>query len=98
MNTNRFVQGMPITSRYQGMPIHPPDPKIFLYTDASHYGCVCGGGGGGGGGGGSSRTDESILSWSLVGRPITVPYQHVRNNGYLLRTDNSLEIHSSFLS
>ena len=29
MNTNRF---------FQGMPIHPPDPKIFLYTDASHYG------------------------------------------------------------
>ena len=29
MNTNRFVQGMPI---------HPPDPKIFLYTDASHFG------------------------------------------------------------
>ena len=29
MNTNRFVQGMPI---------HPPDPKTFLYTDVSHYG------------------------------------------------------------
>ena len=29
MNTNRFVQRMPI---------HPPDPKIFLNTDASHYG------------------------------------------------------------
>ena len=29
MNTNRFSQGMPI---------HPPDPKIFLYTDASRYG------------------------------------------------------------
>ena len=29
MNTNRFVQGMPI---------HPPDPKTFLYMDASHYG------------------------------------------------------------
>ena len=22
----------------QGVPIHPPDPKTFLYTDASHYG------------------------------------------------------------
>ena len=22
----------------QGMPIHPPDPKTFLYMDASHYG------------------------------------------------------------
>ena len=29
MNTNRFVQGMPI---------HPPDSKTFLYTNASHYG------------------------------------------------------------
>ena len=29
MNTNRFVQGMHI---------HPPDPKIFLYKDASHFG------------------------------------------------------------
>ena len=29
MNTNQFVQGMPI---------HPPDHKTFLYTDASHYG------------------------------------------------------------
>ena len=28
-NTNRFIQGVPI---------HPPDPKTFLfYTDASHY-------------------------------------------------------------
>ena len=45
MNTNRFVQGMPI---------HPPDPKIFLYTDASHYGW------------GAHLDDESILSWLLV--------------------------------
>ena len=29
MNSNRFVQGMPI---------HPPDPEIYLYTDASHFG------------------------------------------------------------
>ena len=29
MNTNRFSQGMPI---------HPPDPKIFLYMDANQYG------------------------------------------------------------
>ena len=29
MNSNRFVQGMPI---------HPPDPPIYLYTDASHFG------------------------------------------------------------
>ena len=47
--------------------------------------------------GGSSRTDESILSWSLVRRPITAPYQHVRNNGHWLCTDKSLEINSLFL-
>ena len=47
--------------------------------------------------GGSSRTDESILSWSLVGRPITAPYQHVRNNGHSFHTDKSLEIYSPFL-
>ena len=29
MNSNRFVQGMPI---------HPPDSQIYLYTDASHFG------------------------------------------------------------
>ena len=29
MDTNRFVQGTPI---------HPLDPSVFLYTDASHYG------------------------------------------------------------
>ena len=29
MNSNRFVQGMPI---------HPPDPKIYIYTDANHFG------------------------------------------------------------
>ena len=29
MDTNRFVQGIPI---------HPPDPNVFLYTDASHFG------------------------------------------------------------
>ena len=29
MNSNPFVQGMPI---------HPPDPEIYIYTDASHFG------------------------------------------------------------
>ena len=47
--------------------------------------------------GSSSRTDESILSWSLVGRPIPTPYQHVGNNGHSFRTDKSLEIYSPFL-
>ena len=69
MNTNRFVQGMSI---------HPPDPKTFLYTDASHYGW-------------GAHTDESILSWSLVGRPIPAPYRHVGNNGHLFRTDKALK-------
>ena len=26
------------SSQLQGVPIHPPDPKTFLYTNASHYG------------------------------------------------------------
>ena len=47
--------------------------------------------------GSSSRTDESILSWSLVRRPIPTPYQHVGNNGHSFRTDKSLEIYSPFL-
>ena len=47
--------------------------------------------------GSSSRTDESILSWTLVGRPIPTPYQHVGNNGHSFRTDKSLEIYSPFL-
>ena len=29
IDTNRFIQGMPI---------HPPDPNAFLFTDASYYG------------------------------------------------------------
>ena len=47
--------------------------------------------------GSSSRTDESILSWSLVGRPIPTPYQHVGNNGHSFCTDKNLEIYSPFL-
>ena len=38
-----------------------------------------------------SGTDESILSWSLVGRPIPAPCQHAGNNGHLFRTDKSLK-------
>ena len=41
--------------------------------------------------GSSSRTDESILLWSLVGRPILTPYQHVGNNGHSFRTDKNLK-------
>ena len=76
MNTNRFVQGMPI---------HPPDPKIFLYTDASHFGL------------GAHLEPMSILSWLLVGRPMPAPYQHVGNNGHSFCTDKSLKIYSPFL-
>ena len=47
--------------------------------------------------GSSSGTYESILSWSLVGRPIPTPYQHVGNNGHLFRIDKSLQIYSPFL-
>ena len=36
MNTNRFVQGVPI---HPHLPTPTPaDPQIFLYTNASHYG------------------------------------------------------------
>ena len=47
--------------------------------------------------GSSSRTDESILSWSLVGRPIVTPYEYAGNNGHLFRTEESHEIYSPFL-
>ena len=47
--------------------------------------------------GSSSGNDESILSWSLVGRPIPAPDQHVGNNGHSFRTDKSLKIYSPFL-
>ena len=76
MNSNQFVQGIPI---------HPPDPQIYLYTDASHFGW------------GAHLEPMSILSWSLVGRPITTPYQHVGNNDHSFRTDKNLEIYSPFL-
>ena len=47
--------------------------------------------------GSSSGTSESILSWSLVGRPIPTPYQHVGNNGHSFGIDKSLQIYSPFL-
>ena len=46
--------------------------------------------------GSSSGTNESIISWSLVGKPIPAPYQHVGNNGHLICTDKDLKyIHHS---
>ena len=47
--------------------------------------------------GSSSRTDESILLWSLIGRPIPTPYQYVGNNGLLSHFKESHQIYSSFL-
>ena len=69
----------------QGIPIHTPDPNVFLYTDASHFGW------------GAHLDPMSILSWSLVGRPVPAPYQHVGNNSHSFRTDKSLKIYSPFL-
>ena len=47
--------------------------------------------------GSSFRADGTILSWSLDGRPIPTPYQHVGNDGYTLSTDTSHNIYSPFL-
>ena len=47
--------------------------------------------------GSSSRTDETILSWSLDGRPIPVPYQHSGNNGHSFCTEESHTIHIPLL-
>ena len=45
----------------------------------------------------SSRANETILLWSLDGRPIPAPYQHVRNDGHTLSTETSHNIYSPFL-
>ena len=47
--------------------------------------------------GSSFLLSSSILSWSLVGRTIPAPYQHVGNNGHSFRTDKNLKIYSPFL-
>ena len=47
--------------------------------------------------GSSSRADETILSWSLVGRPIPAPYQYARHDGHSFRTEESHKIYSPFL-
>ena len=47
--------------------------------------------------GSSSRADETIISWSLDGRPIPAPYQHIRNDGHTLSTGTSHNIYSPFL-
>ena len=47
--------------------------------------------------GSSSRTDETIRSWSLVGRPIPTPYQYTGNNGHSFRTEESHKKYTPFL-
>ena len=47
--------------------------------------------------GSSSRADETILSWSQVGRHIPAPYQYSRNNGHSFRTEESHKIHIPLL-
>ena len=47
--------------------------------------------------GGSSRTDEPILLWSLVKRPIAAPYQYSGNDGHSFSTQESYKIHSPLL-
>ena len=48
--------------------------------------------------GSSSRTNETILSWSLVGRPVPAPYQYSGNDGHSFSTDGSHKMHSPLLS
>ena len=74
------------TNRFvQGMSIHSPVPKTFPYSDTSQYGREL------------IWNDESLLSYSLVGRPIPATYQHIGNYGPSFRTDKALKIYSPFL-
>ena len=47
--------------------------------------------------GSSSPADETILSWSLDGRPIPAPYQYSGNNGHWFCTEESHIIHTPLL-
>ena len=47
--------------------------------------------------GSSFRANETILLWSLNGRPIPAPYQHIRNDDHTVSTETSHNIHSQFL-
>ena len=47
--------------------------------------------------GSSFRADESMLSWSLDGRPIPALYQYVRNDGHTSSTETTHRIYSQFL-
>ena len=72
MNTNRFETGTTI---------HPPDPKFFLYTDASHFGW-------------GAHLEPTRRQNR---RPIPAQYQHVRNDGHTISTETSHNIYSPFL-
>ena len=47
--------------------------------------------------GSSSRADETILTWSLVGRPIPAPYQYSGNDGHSFGTEEIHKIHAPLL-
>ena len=70
---------------FQGMSIHPPDPNAFLFMDASHLGW------------GAHLELMSVLSWSLVGRPIPAPYQYSGNDSHSFSTEESHKIHTPHL-
>ena len=47
--------------------------------------------------GSSSRAEETILSWSLDGRPITAPYEYSGNNGNSFCAEENHIVHTSLL-
>ena len=47
--------------------------------------------------GSSSRTDKTILSWSLDGRPIPAPYQYSGNNGHSFCAEESHTVYTPIL-
>ena len=69
-----------------GTSIHPLEPNTFPFHGCQSFWM-----------GSSSRADETILSWSLVGRPIPAPYQYSRNDGQSFSTEESHKTHSPLL-
>ena len=68
-----------------GTSIHPPDPKFFLYTDASHYGW-------------GAHLEPTTLSfhgrWTENQSQLHI---NVRNDGHTISTETSQNIYSPFL-
>ena len=68
-----------------GTSIHPPDPKFFLYTDASHYGW-------------GAHLEPTTLSfhgrWTENQSQLHI---NVRNDGHMISTETSQNIYSPFL-